>query len=99
AASAPGDEAPPAASAMALARVRAEEMAAYTRALLEPLHAQLKEQAEQVGRLSAEGGHLQEQLAAERAERERWEAVLAAAGGAARAAEPAQRRRPWWRFG
>ena len=82
--------------------MRAEEMAVYTRALLEPLHAQLKAQAEQVGRLSAEVEHLQEQLAAERAERERWEAVLAEAEAADRAAqadaESAQSRRPWWRF-
>jgi hypothetical protein len=96
--SAPNGAETPAESALALARMRAEEMAAYTRALLEPLHAQLKEQAEQVGRLSAEVGHLQEQLAAERAERERWEAVLAEAEEAERAAESAQSRRPWWRF-
>jgi hypothetical protein len=96
--SAPNGAESPAESALALARMRAEEMAAYTRALLEPLHAQLKEQAEQVGRLSAEVGHLQEQLAAERAERERWEAVLAEAEEAERATESAQSRRPWWRF-
>jgi hypothetical protein len=96
--SAPHGAETPAESALALARMRAEEMAAYTRALLEPLHAQLKEQAEQVGRLSAEVGHLQEQLASERTERERWEAVLAEAEEAERAAESAQSRRPWWRF-
>ena len=78
--------------------MRADEMAVYARALLEPLHAQLKELAEPVGRLSAEAEHLQEPLAAERAERERRETVPAEAEAAERAAEVAQRRRPWWRL-
>lgn len=40
--------------ATAPAIARAQEMAAYTQRLLEPLHAQLKEQAEEIGRLRAE---------------------------------------------
>jgi hypothetical protein len=80
----------------ALAAARAAEMAAYTRALLEPLHTRLEAQAERIGRLEADLEHTRAELAAERAERERWEAVLAEAE-AAQAAEAAPRR-PWWRF-
>ena len=72
-------------------------MASYTRALLEPLHARLEAQAERIGRLEADLEHARTEVARERAERERWEAVLAAAE-AAEAAEPAAPGRPWWQF-
>jgi hypothetical protein len=71
-------------------------MAAYTRALLEPLHARLEVQAERIGRLEADLQHTRAALAAERAERERWEAVLAEAEAAE--VELAAPRRPWWQF-
>jgi hypothetical protein len=85
----PGDHQVP--EATALAAGRAAEMAAYTRALLEPLHIRLEAQAERIGRLEAE-------LAAERAERERRECEYAAAGRAAEEAARQAAHRPWWRF-
>jgi hypothetical protein len=72
-------------------------MAEYSERLLAPWRARVEELGRECGRLAAEAGHLRERLAEERAERERWEAVLAAAE-AADAAEAAAPRRPWWQF-
>jgi hypothetical protein len=65
---------------------RAEEMARYTAALLEPLHARLEAQATQIGRLENEVEHLRAQLAA-------------ATNGQAQTqsgAAPWPERRRWW---
>ena len=70
----------------ALAVARAQEMAAYTQRLLEPLHAQLREQAEEIGRLRAELRHKEEQLV---------EAKEAAERAITVEVPPA---RAWWRF-
>lgn len=90
---APGDHQVP--EMTALAAARAAEMAAYTRALLEPLHARLELQAERIGRLEADLEHTRAELDAAAAERERWEAVLAEAEAAGGVPAP---RRPWWQF-
>jgi hypothetical protein len=87
----------------ALAVTRAEEMARYTAVLLEPLHAQLKEQAERIGRLQAERdaarAELERALAQAREARQETEetARLAEEAAALREAPP-DGRRPWWRF-
>ena len=85
---------------------RAQEMAAYTRQLLEPLHARLEAQAERIGRL-------EEQLERATAELAESRAQLAEARTAAQSYAPAvgapetnegaaaqsyARRRPWWRW-
>ena len=44
----------PASPTLALQAARAQEMAQYTAALLEPLHARLERQAEEIGKLKAE---------------------------------------------
>ena len=71
---------------VALAVARAQEMAAYTQRLLEPLQGHLREQAEEIGRLKAELEHAREAIAERGA--------LPAATAAAAPARP----RPWWRF-
>jgi hypothetical protein len=75
---------------------RAREMAEYSERLLAPWRTRVEELSRECGRLAAEADHLRERLAEERAERGRWEAVLAAAEAAE--AEVAAPRRPWWQF-
>lgn len=66
---------------------RAQDMAAYTAALLEPLHARLEAQAEEIGTLKERCATLQAQLA-ERAE--------ATNGRTHESAAPETERRSWW---
>jgi hypothetical protein len=73
----------------ALLAQRAEEMARYSAALLAPLHAELKAQAEELGRVKNELGHLQAERDAARAELERATARIAELETPAGAAEAA----------
>lgn len=75
---------------------RAREMAEYSERLLAPWRTRVEELGRECGRLTAEADHLRERLAEERAERERWEAMLAEAEAAT--VEVAAPRRPWWRL-
>ena len=97
-----------------LAIARAQEMAAYTQRLLEPLQLRLAEQAEEIGRLRAELRHSHTQAADhERSAEEigRLKAELDEARRRvveyeavtdelerAQTAEAAEAARPWWRF-
>jgi hypothetical protein len=74
---------------------RAREMADYSERLLAPWRARVEELGRECGRLGAEADHLRERLAEERAERERWEAVLAEAEAAVEVPAPSRR---WWQF-
>ena len=70
---------------------RAREMAEYTELLLAPWRRRVEEQAEQVGRLTAELEHARQQIAAFEAATDELERAQEAA-----TAEAAHR--PWWRF-
>ena len=84
-------EPPPAAQATVLAQ-RAQEMAAYTERLLEPLHARLEAQAERIGRL-------EEQLAAAQTKIAVLETPAPEPEGETQNAPPAEswpEGRAWW---
>jgi hypothetical protein len=66
-------------------------MAEYTELLLAPWRRRVEEQAEQVGRLTAELEHARQQIAAFEAATDELERAQEAA-----TAEAAHR--PWWRF-
>jgi excisionase family DNA binding protein len=70
---------------------RAREMAEYTERLLAPWRQRVQEQAEQVGRLTAELEHARQQIAA-------FEAATDDLEKAQEAAAAEALRRPWWRF-
>jgi hypothetical protein len=102
------------AGANALAIARAQEMAAYTQRLLEPLQAQLAGQAEELGRLKAELRMAQQQVTGQersaeevgrlKAELEQARARLAEFEALTdelerqQAAAGGDGGRPWWRF-
>jgi hypothetical protein len=97
-----------------LAIARAQEMAAYTQRLLEPLQLRLAEQAEEIGRLRAElrhsdtqatdHGRAAEEIGRLKAELEQTRQRVAEYEAVtdelerAQAAATEAERRPWWRF-
>ncbi len=76
----------PASPQMAMQTARAHEMAEYTAALLEPLHARLAEQAEELGRVKAELEQARAQLAE----------ATSTNGRVHENAAPEGERRSWW---
>jgi hypothetical protein len=90
---------------------RAQEMAAYSEALLAPYVRRIEERAERIGRLEERAEHLQAELAHRDAELERVRreaklarqeadetARLAKEAATLREATAEEQRRPWWRF-